>query len=298
MLVGLLRCFQVLENELNQTELAVNMKPTAKPKARKRSVVLMERDILALLELYLHRTVSSSQLARLCFSDISYETARKRLRRIQQAGFTGSASSGRMEGRGRPELIYFLTSAGARALEQHRGISWETIPTGPPHTYHKEHFLRLVDLRLALEDAEKEGVIRSLEFVTGREFWKELAGDMTEAEEQADATISFEFVETAGGETVVPVRILLEIDTGNFRQTRHWEPKIRAFLKTGLPIWVITGSSPRILTLRKWTQPLLDEVGVGPGKCVFAVYNDIVEKGVFHSTWQRTDGTVSDMRPR
>lgn len=57
----------------------------------------MDRDIASLLELYLHRTISSSQLARLCFPDISYETARKRLRRLQQAGFTGGASSGRME---------------------------------------------------------------------------------------------------------------------------------------------------------------------------------------------------------
>ena len=82
-----------------------------KLKGKKKSVVLMERDINALLELYLHRTISSSQLARLCFPDISYETARKRLRRLQQAGFTGASSSGRMEGRGRPELIYFLPAS-------------------------------------------------------------------------------------------------------------------------------------------------------------------------------------------
>ncbi len=265
-----------------------------KSKSKKRSVVLMDRDIASLLELYLHRTISSSQLARLCFPDISYETARKRLRRLQQAGFTGGASSGRMEGRGRPELIYFLTAAGARALEHHKGISWETIPTGPPHTYHKEHFLRLVDLRLALEDAEHQHIISNLEFVTGREFWKELGGDLTEAEEQADATIGFKYIQG----DMPQVRILLEIDTGNFRQTRHWEPKIRAFLKTGLPIWVITGSAPRIFTLRKWTQPLLDEAAVGPGKCVFAVYNEIIEKGVFGAQWQRTDGTFTDLRPR
>lgn len=262
-----------------------------KLKGKKKSVVLMERDINALLELYLHRTISSSQLARLCFPDISYETARKRLRRLQQAGFTGALSSGRMEGRGRPELIYFLTASGARALEQTRGISWETIPTGPPHTYHKEHFLRLVDVRLAMEDAELAGVISGLEFTTGREFWKELASDLTEAEEQADATISFAY---AGME---PVRVLLEIDTGNFRQTRHWEPKIRAFLRTGYPIWVVTGSSPRILTLRKWTQPLLEEAEVGPGKCVFAVYTEIVEKGIYGAQWQRTDGSFTDLRP-
>lgn len=279
-------------DSLSQLQLAGKGEKGLKGKGKKKSVVLMARDLDALLELYLHRTVSSSQLARLCFADISYETARKRLRRLQQAGYTGASSSGRMEGRGRPELIYFLTAAGARALEQHRGISWETIPTGPPHTYHKEHFLRLVDIRLALEDAVQAGMISDLEFTTGREFWKELASDLTEAEEQADATISFSYPD------MPPVRILLEIDTGNFRQTRHWEPKIKAFLKTGFPIWVITGSAPRILTLRKWTQPLLESAAVGPGKCVFAVYNEIVEKGIFQAQWQRTDGSLTDLKPR
>ena len=80
---------------------------TPRGKVRRKSLVLMQRDVLALVQLYLHRTISSSQLAKLCFPEISYETARKRLRRLQQAGFTGSSSSGRMEGRGRPELIYF-----------------------------------------------------------------------------------------------------------------------------------------------------------------------------------------------
>jgi DNA-binding PadR family transcriptional regulator len=264
-----------------------------KSKAKRRSVVLMERDIWALVQLYLHRTVSSSQLAVLCFPDISYETARKRLRRLQQAGFTGSASSGRMEGRGRPELIYFLTSAGAKALEHHRGISWDTIPTGPPHMYHKEHFLRLVDMRLSMETAERDKIIAELEWTTGREFWKELSADVDEEfDERADATIAFRY---PGYD---PLKVLLEIDTGNFRQTRHWEPKIKAFLKAGFPIWVITGSTTRILTLRKWTAPLLEEAGVGPGKCVFAVYDEIVEKGIFNSVWYRTDGSITNLRPK
>jgi hypothetical protein len=268
------------------------MDKLAKPKPKKKSLVLMQRDIWALVQLYLHRTVASSQLAKLCFPDISYETARKRLRRLQQAGFTGSTSSGRMEGRGRPELIYFLTTAGAKALEQNRGISWESIPTGPPHTYHKEHFLRLVDVRLAMEDAEGKSLLLDLEFTTGREFWKELAGDLTNLEEQADATIAFRYP------GLDPIKVLLEIDTGNFRQTRHWEPKIKAFLKTGFPIWVVTGSAPRIATLRKWTQPLLEEAGVGPGKCVFTVYDELVDRGIFGSTWQRTDGSITDLRPK
>ena len=265
----------------------------ARSKVKKRSLVLMERDVWALVQLYLHRTISSSQLAVLCFPDISYETARKRRRRLQQAGYTGGASSGRMEGRGRPELIYFLTSAGAKALEHHRGISWETIPTGPPHTYHKEHFLRLVDMRLAMEQAERDKIIEDLEWTTGREFWKELSGDVNDlVDEQADATVFFRY---PGSEQL---KVLLEIDTGNFRQTRHWEPKIKAFLKAGYPIWVVTGSATRIITLRKWTAPLLEQAGVGPGKCVFSVYGEIVEKGILGATWYRTDGTITNLRPK
>jgi hypothetical protein len=263
-----------------------------KGKSKKRSLVLMQRDIAALIELYLHRAVTSSQLSLLCFADITYETARKRLRRLQQAGYTGASSSGRMEGKGRPELVYFLTAAGAKALEQYRGISWETVPTGPPHTYHKEHFLRLVDIRLSMKVAERQGIIGQLEWTTGKEFWKELSSDSAEIDERADATVSFAYP------GMDPINVLLEIDTGNFRQTRHWEPKIKAFLRAGFPIWVITGSEPRIVTLRKWTAPLLEAAGVGPGKCVFAVYDEILEKGIFGSTWYRTDGSITNLRPK
>jgi hypothetical protein len=269
-----------------------NSKNAARLKPRKKNLILMERDIAALEELYNHRTISSSQLAKLSFPDISYETARKRLRRLQQSGFMGAATSGRMEGRGRPELIYFLSTAGAKILEQSKGISWETVPTGPPHLYHKEHFLRLVDIRLAMEHSEKNGHIQGLEWSSGREFWRELSGSINTLEEQSDATIQFAFPGTES------IRVLIEMDTGNFRQHRHWEPKIRSFLKLGHPIWVVTGALPRILTLRKWTAPLLEEANVGPGKCVFAVYNEIMEQGIFGATWHRTDGSVTNLRPR
>ncbi len=269
-----------------------NLKNAARPKPRKKNLILMERDIAALEELYNHRTISSSQLAKLSFPDISYETARKRLRRLQQSGFMGAATSGRMEGRGRPELIYFLSTAGAKILEQSKGISWDTVPTGPPHLYHKEHFLRLVDIRLAMEHSEKSGHIHSLAWSSGREFWRELSGSINSLEEQSDATIQFAFPGTDS------IRVLIEMDTGNFRQHRHWEPKIRSFLKLGHPIWVVTGALPRILTLRKWTAPLLEEANVGPGKCVFAVYNEIMEQGIFGATWHRTDGSVTNLRPK
>ncbi len=281
-----------MDEKAQSSDSKGNLKNAPRLKQRKKNLILMQRDLAALEELYHHRTISSSQLARLCFPEISYETARKRLRRLQQSGYMGAASSGRMEGRGRPELIYFLSTAGAKILEQSKGISWETVPTGPPHLYHKEHFLRLVDIRLKLEEAEKEGKISQLGWSSGREFWRELSGSLNSLEEQSDATIQFAFAGTQS------IRVLLEMDTGNFRQHRHWEPKIRSFLKLGHPIWVVTGALPRILTLRKWTAPLLEEADVGPGKCVFAVYDEIMERGIFGTTWYRTDGTITNLRPR
>lgn len=263
-------------------------------RSKKRNVVLMERDLSSLFEIFVHRTITSIQLARLSFEDVSYETARKRIRRLQQAGFIGSATSGRMEySRGRPENIYFLTPLGAKALEQYRGISWNDIPTGMPHSYHKEHFLRLVDIRLLLMQAKASGLIHSFEFRTGREFWRELTQEEALSSENADATIIFQY-----HENTPPITVLLEMDTGNFRQTKHWEPKIKSFLKTGLPIWVITGSAPRITKLQQWTQPLLQEAGVGPGKCVFAIYDQLMNTGFFGAQWQRTDGTITDLKPK
>lgn len=252
----------------------------------------MERDVSALVHLSWHRAIGSSQLARLCFDDVSYETARKRLRRLEQAGLTASTSSGRMEGRGRPELIYFLTAAGARALDQSRGIPRETIATGPPHSYLREHYLRLVDLRLALLDAAKKKIVSNVEFNTDKEFWDELPPEFIASTQQADALLSFSYPGCA------PIKVLLEIDTGNLRQTRHWEPKIRVFLETGCPIWIVAGNAPRIATLRKWTQPLLTEAGMGPGKCVFSIFDEIIKHGIFGACWYRTDGSITDLKPR
>lgn len=266
-----------------------------KPKARgkRRSLVLMERDLNVLKEIYLHRAITSFQLANLCFPDISYETSRKRLRRLQQSGFLGATTSGRIESRGRPALIYYLTNQSAKILEQHWGVSWESVPTGPPHAYHKEHFLRLVDIRLQLETAQREGIIGSLQWQTGKEFWKELSTTTESSSAQADASISFQFNDGR------IIDVLLEIDSGNFRQTKHWEPKINAFLETEKPIWVVTGSENRIYTLQKWTEPLLEAHQVGPGKCIFAIYSEIMEFGLFETRWFRTDNSIiTTLRPR
>jgi len=267
------------------------MAATAKPK--KKGLIVMDRDVESLLQLYVHRTLTSGQLARLTFGDISYETARKRLRRLMQSNLIGCASSERSEERGRPELIYYLTKYGANVLEQKKTIDRREIPYGPPHAYHKEHFLKLADIRLALEDAQDNGLIENFAWLPGEDFanqWAKSHGvTMTEF---PDAAVSFSYPK---GQSVI---VLLELDTGNFRQTRNWEPKIVNFLFTGQPIWVVANTEKRIQTLGEWTLPLLKANGVGAGKCVFAVFDEIVKRGVFAGGWVRADGTVSELRPK
>lgn len=253
----------------------------------------MDRDVESLYQLYVHRTLTSGQLAQLTFRDISYETARKRMRRLMQSNLIGCASSERSEERGRPELIYYLTQHGANVLEQRRSLDRREIPTGPAHTYHKEHFLKLADIRISLQDAEDAGQIRNFAWMQGEDFamkWAENNGaTMTEC---PDAVVSFAYPK---GE---PMVILLELDTGNFRQTKQWEPKIVNFLFTGNPIWVVANNENRVRTLQEWTLPMLKASGVGAGKCVFANFSEIMEKGILSARWFRADGTVSELRPK
>ena len=260
-------------------------------KTKKKGLVIMDRDVESLFQLYVHRTLTSGQLAQLTFRDISYETARKRMRRLMQANLIGCASSERSEERGRPELIYYLTQHGANVLEQKRIVDRREIPVGPAHTYHKEHFLKLADLCISLKGAEESKLIQNFAWLQGEDFasqWAKKHG--AEMSEHPDAAISFAFPK---GEQMV---ILLEVDTGNFRQTRHWEPKIVNFLFTGHPIWVVANNENRIQTLSEWTLPLLKANGVGAGKCVFAVFSEIMDKGILSARWFRADGSLSELR--
>lgn len=59
----------------------------------KRRSILGPRDISVFYTLHLHPALSLKQLAELCFSDVSYETARKRLRRLHQSGYMGAKKS-------------------------------------------------------------------------------------------------------------------------------------------------------------------------------------------------------------
>ncbi len=88
----------------------------------KRQSVLRPRDISVFYTLYLHPALTLKQLAALCFPDVSYETARKRLRRLHQSGYMGAKAVETNADKGRPESIYFLNAKAAKALAENKDI--------------------------------------------------------------------------------------------------------------------------------------------------------------------------------
>lgn len=262
---------------------------TLKSKAKRPNLQLTPRDIEALSQIHLHRVMTSTQLAELCFHDITYETSRKRIRKLKQGGILGAQASDRIEGRGRPEYVFYLTQLAARELERHANISSDEIAYGPPHTYHVEHLLRLVDMRIAVEEAQRKKVIAEYEWLRGDAYLDNQV--QSKDNELADATITYSFP----GPGKEKLMALLEVDTGNLRQGKHWEPKLRSFLKSGYPIWIITMNASRMTTLRSWTEPLLAETKAKPNQCLFAIFDEIVKSGMFSVKWYDIAGEASSL---
>jgi hypothetical protein len=260
-----------------------------KSKAKRPILQLTPRDIEALSQIHLHRAMTSTQLARLCFPDVTYETSRKRIRKLKQGGILGAQASERIEGRGRPEYVFYLTQLATRELERYANISSDEIAYGPPHTYHVEHLLKLVDMRLALEEAQRKKLISEYEWQSGGAYLARPLDSQSANNQVADATISYTF---PGKEKMIA---LLEVDTGNLRQGKHWEPKLRRFLQSGFPIWVVTLNSGRMATLRAWTEPLLAGAKAKASQCLFAVFDDIAESGIFAANWYDTAGKITPL---
>src|ERR1700722_6440220 len=115
----------------------------------KKPSVLSPRDISVFYMLQLHPALSFKQLAELCFDDVSFETARKRLRRLHQSGYMDAKTSKRKEDKGRPERVYFLNVKAAKALANSKNIPEKAIAIGAPNAKHQEYLLRLAQLHLS-----------------------------------------------------------------------------------------------------------------------------------------------------
>ncbi len=100
----------------------------------KKRLVLGERDIGVLNAIHLHGALNSRQLAKLCFAEASFETVRKRLRKLHQAGYLGATATDNKEEKGRPEHLYFLAALAASALANSKNISEQSIVVGLPNT--------------------------------------------------------------------------------------------------------------------------------------------------------------------
>lgn len=251
----------------------------------KRRSVLGPRDISVFRALFFHPALTLKQLAELCFSDVSYETARKRLRRLHQSGYMGTKTIGRNTEKGRPERIYFLNNKSAQVLAENSGINEKTIPIGPPNMKHLGYLTHLAQLHLAWQKTTRKEKLFSQGFTTKRAMINDESLS-SKANEHADATISFT---NKNGEAQT---ILLVLETGNLRPTRHWTPKITALLKTGLPILVVTINRDRLDTLRKWTMPMLQEAGLSHERCMFMVYEEIIRYGFLAISAYSTTGSA------
>jgi DNA-binding PadR family transcriptional regulator len=251
-------------------------------KRGKKTLTLMRRDIEALQQLSLHRAMTSSQFAALCFHNCGYETARKRVRKLMQHGYLGVTSRRHSQGRGRPEQLYFITETGAAALKEKFGTAEDSAISGVPHPYLKDHCLRVAEIHLAMLKAEKAGIIKELEWTAG---WQLCADRNENQSDKPDAIVRFKTKREHK-------KVAIIVDTGNLRQTRHWEPKLHFLLKTVPEVWIITGNTARILTLRKWSLPIMETYGVEPVHCIFAVCEDLVNEGMFHARWVDVHGNA------
>jgi len=241
----------------------------------KKRLVLGERDIGVLNALHLHGALNMRQLAKLCFGEISSETARKRLRKLHQAGYIGATVTNNKEEKGRPELLYFLAAPAVIPLARSQDISEQDIVVGPPNNNHKDHLARLVDLHLAWQRTAKEEKIADGNFLTKRAAASTKNGNehLSKAKGHADAVITFKRT-TEDTQTM-----LIVLETGNLRLTRHWEPKLNAFLKTNIPVLVVALDERRLSILREWTLPLVKAAGIEDERCLFSLYDDIMMKG-------------------
>lgn len=275
----------------------VKMVSSTRSTGRKKvNVVLSERDLSVLLAINSHKSVTGTQLTAICFGDTTYETARKRLRRLNYSGYIGCVNAPlpeykrRAEQRGRPENMYYLTRLGAKTLADKLGVDSSAVVYGPQPQYLRENVLRLVEFRLALMRAKSRGYITDFSWHAPQVYDLDRPDNSTKLEPDAILSLTY-----PGGEKV---DIILELDTGNFRQTKHWEPKINSFLSYNLPMWILCFDRGRLGLMASWTKAVLDANELGPGRCVLAIYDEALDGDVFLARWFRCDGSITDLSPK
>lgn len=250
----------------------------------KRHLILGPRDISVFYTLHLHSALTLKQLADLCFPEVSFETARKRLRRLHQSGYMQTKSTMAKTDKGRPERFYFLNSKAAKALAENKNIIEHSISTIAPNIKHQEYLTHLAHLHMAWQRTAREENFFSYTFSTKRLLNPKIKN--CKANENSDAIISFA---TKEGKAQT---ILLVLENGNLRPTRHWIPKMNSLLKNGFPILVVTTNRHRLDTLRKWTLPLLEEAGIPYERCMFMVLEEVLRYGYLAISAYSTAGSA------
>ena len=253
-----------------------------------KNILLTPRDLNALLEVSRHKMLTSMQLAKLCYPDISYETSRKRLRRLHQANILGSTNLNDVKTRGRPDLIYFLTPTGKKHIEPY--IKKSLINFGLKNIYQRDIFIKIADIRLALIEANKVGIIQNVQFYDYKEYINKNPNYICDTKITCDAIVTFT---QKSNKSYI---IALKCDTGNLRLNKHFKPLFEYFSINNLNAWFICPSWDRINQLINDCFPKLSSGNQGYSNILFTTINEFTDKQIKQSILKKFTGELTNFK--
>jgi hypothetical protein len=182
--------------------------------------LLTDRDIAVLVDVYKHRYLSISQIARLHFP--SRQTAYRRLRALEQlkllVGFRAPVI---------PEHLYYLNRPGADLVAGILGLTleqlaWSEATRAPKDYYFLSHFLQVTDFRITLTQGCTASGVELLGFIPEylgtrtnggglAKHIKDFVCDIQRPETKLNHTPDAVFALSKNGS---PALFLLEIDRG------------------------------------------------------------------------------------
>lgn len=114
---------------------------------------ITRRDNLMLESLAAARWLTTTQLHLLCFSDVTVEMVRRRIRVLRQAGYVFTTQTNRMA-----EALHSLGPQGKRLLFKHGWSEPLRLERRPPKNL--EHFRGINDIRVATEWSVRAGNLK------------------------------------------------------------------------------------------------------------------------------------------
>ena len=254
-----------------------------------KNILLTDRDINALLEVSRHKMITSMQLAKLCYSDISYETSRKRLRRLHKADILATSSLNDSHSRGRPDLIYYLTEFGKKHIEPYV-VSKKIINYGLKNVYQRDVFLKIVEVRLNLVNACQKNLISNLKFYDFKEFIFLNPEFDTKYKFICDAICTF------SDKNSNDFFVAIKYDTKSLQLQKHYIPIFEYTLKHNLMTWIICSNWERINSLITDFFSQLNISEKNTDRILMSTISEFREKELKQSIFKKLNGELTSLK--